>query len=172
MKHNSGQAIRVVAAAAMVAALFGGVGVATASTLPAAAASSGTEHFYLMTTEPSAARYEVLANGLFTAGGTDIAGGTVDTLKLTGGSFKVNHGGAVKVLKEQVNPKTCFSLFEVESKITLGGGTGRYAHISGSGSALIVDMGIAARTHKGACNLNANPTANEETITATAKVKL
>jgi hypothetical protein len=172
MTRNNGKTVRTLAAVTTVAALFSGIGVAAASTLPATAAASGTEHFYLMTTESSAATYVVLANGLFTAGGTDIAGNTVDTVKLPGGTFKVNHGGASKLIKQQVNAKTCFALFEGSSTITVGSGTGRYKGISGSGSAIITDMGIAPRTAKGACNFNANPTTNEETITATAKVKL
>lgn len=56
--------------------------------------------------------------------------------------------------------------------IRLGHGTGKYAGISGTGTATINDLGIAPRTAKGACNLNADPLANEETITATAHVKL
>jgi hypothetical protein len=33
-------------------------------------------------------------------------------------------------------------------------------------------VAIAGRTKKGACNFNANPVVNEETITATGHIKL
>jgi hypothetical protein len=172
MTRNTSKTVRALVAVTTAAAVFGGIGVAAASTLPTAAATSGTEHFSLMTTEPSAATYAVIVSGLFTAGGTDTAGAKADTIKLPGGTFKVNHNGAFHLIKQQVNAKTCFALFEASAKITLSGGTGHYKGISGSGSALITDMGIASRTARGACNFNANPAVNEETITATAKVKL
>lgn len=124
-----------------------------------------------MTTQPTASRYAVIATGVFTAGGTDIAGGTTDTVKLPGGTFKVNHGGQPHVVKEQVNPATCLEVFEGTAKITVGGGTGKYARIHGSGNATINDQAIASRTKKGTCDFNANPVVNEETITATARVK-
>jgi hypothetical protein len=124
-----------------------------------------------MTTQPTASRYSVIATGVFTAGGLDIAGNTSDTIKLPGGTFQVNHGGQTHVVKQQFNPTTCLGVFEGTSKITLGGGTGKYARITGSGDATISFLGIAGRAKTGACNFNANPVVNEETITATARVK-
>ena len=76
------------------------------------------------------------------------------------------------IVKQQVNPATCVAQFEATGQLTVGGGTGKYAGIRGSGTATINDLGIAPRTAKGACNLNATPVANEETITATAQVRL
>jgi hypothetical protein len=58
------------------------------------------------------------------------------------------------------------------TKITLGGGTGKYAGITGSGTATINVLSIAPRDAKGACNLNVTPVANEQAITATTRVKL
>ena len=112
--------------------------------------------------------YAIIATGVFTAGGTDIAGGTADTVKLPGGTFKVNHGGQIHVVKQQTNPATCEGTFEGTVKITLSGGTGKYARITGSGSATINDLAIAGRTKMVACS---HPVVNEETITATARVK-
>jgi hypothetical protein len=171
MKHTLPIRIAVGAGAVSLAAALGGAGLAAASVRPAAPPKSGTEHFYLMTTQPSASRYSIITTGVFTAGGTDIAGGTTDTVKLPGGAFKVNHGGQPHLIKQQVNPATCLAVFEATVKITLGGGTGKYARISGSGVATINDLAIAGRTKKGACNFNANPVVNQETITAKAQVK-
>lgn len=162
----------IVALAATAGAVFlvAGAGLAAASASPSG--TSGTEHFYLMTTEPSSAKYEIIASGVFTASGTDIAGSTADTAHVTGGTFKVDHpNSGFKIIKESVNPKTCLAMFEARATIKLTGGTGAYKGISGSGSALITELEITAKT-KGKCNPNVNPVANEETITATAHVTL
>jgi hypothetical protein len=171
MKHAHGKRIITGAAVIAVAAVASGAGLASASATGAAAAKTGTEHFYLMTTQPSAARYEIIATGVFTVGGTDISGSKTDTARFANGSFKVNHGGALHVIKQQFNPKTCFAVFEATSGITLSGGTGAYKGISGSGTATISEVAIGPKS-KGTCNFNANPVANEQSITATAHVKL
>jgi hypothetical protein len=169
MKHTLPIRIAVGAGAVSFAAALGGAGLAAASVRPAAPPKSGTEHFYLMTTQPASSTFAVIVTGAFTVGGTDIAGNTTDTVKLPGGTFKVNHGGPMHVIKQQLNPATCIEVFEGTVKITVGGGTGKYAKIAGSGSATINVMGIASRTKRGACDFNANPAVNEETITATAR---
>jgi hypothetical protein len=156
---------------AAAAATVSGAGLASASTT-GSAASSGTEHFNLMTTQPSASRYVVIASGLFTAGGIDVSGNTTDLVKLPGGSFKIHHGANVHIIKQQFNPKTCLATFKGEAAFTVSGGTGKYKRISGKGTAIISATEIAARTKAGACNMNANPAVLEQTITATAKVKL
>jgi hypothetical protein len=154
--------------AAMVAS---GAGIAVASASTARPAVSGTEHFSLMTTQPSASKYVMIASGVFTAGGTDINGNTVDQVKLPNGGFKINHGTKFHIVKEQFNSRTCLALVIVTANFTLEGGTGAYKGVSGSGKALITDTAIARRTKAG-CDMNANPVVNEETISATAHVKL
>jgi hypothetical protein len=47
----------------------------------------------------------------------------------------------------------------------------KYARITGSGNATINDLAIASRTKTGACDVNANPVVNEQTITARVKVE-
>ncbi|HUC25063.1 MAG TPA: hypothetical protein VMA73_20330 [Streptosporangiaceae bacterium] len=152
--------------------IVGGAGLATAAASPAGSAASGTEHFSLMTTQPSASKYVIIAAGVFTAGGTDVSGSKTDTAKFANGTFKVHHGGALHVTKEKVNPKTCLAQFAGTTRITLGGGTGAYKGISGSGTAKISALEVAKRNSKGACNLNSAPASNEETITATVHIKL
>jgi hypothetical protein len=160
--------IAVLAATAGATALVTGAGLAAASASPAA---SGTEHFRLMTTLPSSSKYTIIANGVFTAGGVDIEGSSTDTARFANGSFKIHHGGKVKVVEEQINAKTCLGVAIIKVRFTLGGGTGAYKHLSGSGAATINDLAIFPRS-KGQCNSNANAIANEQTITATAHVKL
>jgi len=172
MKHTLPIRIAVGAGAVSLAAALSSAGVADASVRAAATSGSGTEHFYLMTTQPAESTYTVIATGVFTAGGTDIAGNTTDTVKLPGGTFKINHGGQPHVVKQHLDPRTCLGVFEATAKFTLGGGTGKYAGITGSGNATVDDLAIAARNAKGVCNFNANPVVNEQTITAMGQVKL
>lgn len=160
----------VAAAAATMIASGTGLAVASASTVQRAAVS-GTEHFNLMTTQPSTSKYTIIASGLFTAGGVDRSGNNVDVVKLPAGSFKINHAGPVHVIKQQLNRHTCLMNFAATAKFTVGHGTGAYKGITGSGKALISGLGIARRT-KGQCNPNANPLVLEQTITATAHVSL
>jgi len=160
----------LVAAAASAAIAAFGVTAASAAA-SASPAASGTEHFSLMTTQPSASKYTIITSGVFTAGGVDTSGSSTDTAKFANGSFKIHHGGKVKIVKEQLNPKTCLELVAIKVKFTLGGGTGAYKGLSGSGNATINDLAIGSRS-KGQCNPNANPLHNEETISATAHVKL
>jgi hypothetical protein len=95
----------------------------------------------------------------------------VDLVKLSGGTFKINHGSAVHILKEKLNPQTCLLQFAATAKFKLEDGTRAYKGISGSGKALISGLGIARRSH-GQCNPNANPLVSEQTITATGHVHL
>jgi hypothetical protein len=157
--------------AAGASAAIAAVGVTAASAASASPAASGTEHFSLMTTLPSSSKYTIIASGVFTAGGVDHEGNSTDTAKFANGSFKIHHGGGVKVVKEQINSKTCLGVAIIKVKFTLGGGTGAYKGLSGSGTATINDLAIFQRS-KGRCNPNANAVSNEQTITATAHVKL
>jgi hypothetical protein len=155
-------------AAAMVAS---GAGLAVASASSVRPASSGTEHLSLMSTVPTASKYVVIASGVFTAGGTDISGSSNDLVKFSNGTFKIDHGTAIHIIKENINQKTCLAVFEASAKFTLKDGTGAYKGISGSGKALVSGLFIAPKT-KGQCNPNANPLVSEETITATAHVSI
>ncbi|HEY5357762.1 MAG TPA: hypothetical protein VIJ82_08730 [Streptosporangiaceae bacterium] len=157
---------------ATAATMISGAGLAAASTAAGSPAKSGTEHLYLMTTQPSASRYSVIATGVFTAGGVDISGNVTDTIKFRGGTFKVHHGGPSHVVRQRLNRKTCLFEFEVISGFKVGGGTGAYKGISGSGKAVISALAIARRNSKGQCNPNANPVVNQQTITAKGHIKL
>jgi hypothetical protein len=81
-------------------------------------------------------------------------------VKLAKWSFKVNHSGPFHIVKQQVNPMTWFAVFVARGGVTLSAGTGAYKAISGSGTATITDIAIA------------NQVANEETIPATAHLKV
>jgi hypothetical protein len=163
--------VAALAGAATATLLVSGAGLAAANASSARSSSSGTEHFSLMTTQPSATKYVIIASGLFTGGGTDVETNTFDTATLPGGTFRISHPGSPHIISESVNPATCLAAFKASAKFTLGSGTGKYKGISGSGTAIVAALQIAPRSH-GTCNPNANPLYNEQTITATAHVKL
>ena len=151
-------------------ALATGAGLATASASPAAPASSGTEHFYLMTTSGTSNRSSLIAAGVFTAAGVDIStSATTDTVHLPGGTFKIHHPGDNG--NPTVNPSTCLFTLTVTDAFSVGGGTGKYKGLTGSGKAVVSIVAILARSH-GHCSDNANPVAWHQTITATGHVHL
>jgi hypothetical protein len=85
----------------------------------------------------------VIATGVFTAGGVDHSGNKVDTLVFPTGSFKVTHQGTGK---QTVNPKTCLLTQTEHATITVSAGTGAPRPISGTGTAQLSGLAIAARS--------------------------
>jgi uncharacterized membrane protein len=162
---------RAVLASTVAAAGIVAGSLATASASSATPAASGTEHFYLMTTSGTATTEPVIATGVFTTSGVDHTGNKIDKVVVGGGTFKINHSGS-ETGAPKVNTKTCFVTFSGSSKFTVGGGTGTYKGISGSGKAVISIVGILGRTSGGACSDNAKPVAWQQTIRGTAHVTL
>lgn len=157
---------------ATAAMLASGAGFALAASPAGATTIHGNEHFALMTTQPSAARYVVIANGLFTAGGVDIAGAKVDLVKLPTGTFRVHHGGAITVIRNTLNPLTCLATFTGKVAITIGQGTGQFKGISGSGTATVNSVAIFTKNKQHRCATGKNPAQLEQTIGASATVSL
>jgi hypothetical protein len=162
--------LAVLASTVAAAGLVAG-GLATASASSATSAASGTEHFYLMTTSATSTKEVFIAAGVFTASGTDHEGSKIDTVVVKGGTFKINHSGKTTGAPK-VNTKTCFATLNGTAKFTVEDGTGVYKGLTGSGTAKISVVGILGRTKSGACSGNAKPVAWQETIRATAHVKL
>jgi len=166
MRKTLAMLASTVAAAGIVAG-----GLATASANSATSAASGTEHFYLMTTSATGTTEPVIAGGVFTASGTDHEGSKIDSVVVKGGTFKINHSGKTTGAPK-VNAKTCFFTLNGSTKFTVGGGTGAYKGLSGSGKAVISIVGILGRTSSGACSDSVKPVAWQQTIRATGHVKL
>jgi hypothetical protein len=138
------------------------------------AAVSGTEHFQIMTTSPTAIKVNVILYGAFTAVGTDTESNgngptSTDLFTTPGGSFKVTHtnpnGGTF-------NPRTCMFTFNAKGTYKLSGGTGKYKGITGKGTYTASVIGIGPKLKSGACNQNANPVALQQVIDATGSVKI
>jgi hypothetical protein len=158
------------AAAAAIVGLAVPAGAAPVAAGPAVV--KGAEHFQIMSTSTTSNKSSIITWGVFTAAGVDIQGsGTVDTVVLPKGSFKVVHtnpqGGTF-------NPKTCFFQFNGKGTFKLTGGKGIYKGISGSGKFTVSVIGIGPKLKNGTCNpsQNAAPIAQHTQINAAGTVKL
>jgi uncharacterized membrane protein len=155
------------AVAATAAALLGGTGIAAAASHPAAAQ---TESFQLMSTSGSN-KSSAVFYGAFTAGGVDVSGNSnTDTVTFANGTLKLVH--KITGEKEHLNPTTCLLTASGNATYTLGGGTGAYKGISGSGKATLNILGIAARNSKGKCSPNAAPVAYHFIVNGSGPVTL
>ena len=131
---------------------------------------SGSETFYAMTTSPTSSRYSAIATGVFTAGGFDDSGRTADTLHFPGGTIRIRHGATHGT--QVLNTKTCLFKASQTGAYTVSGGTGRYAGIRGSGTAVISILAVGARNSKGQCSQQLPPIAWQQVITGKGHVKL
>jgi hypothetical protein len=130
---------------------------------------TGTENFQLMTTSATATTVPVIVYGVFTAAGVNHTGSKVDTVVFSNGSFKINHSKVP--VKIKVNPKTCLLQGSGTGKVTLLGGTGAYKGISGTPTATLSILAIAAKS-KGKCSMAKPPVAFQQLIKASGKVTL
>lgn len=133
------------------------------------AAVSGTEYFQAVSTSTTSSSRPVIVYGVVTASGVDHEVGNVDTLVFPGGTFQVHHLGSTST--QELNPRTCLVMVTERGRYTLSGGTGKYAGISGHGTAQISILGIAARS-KGGCSLTMPPLAFQQILTASGPAEL
>jgi hypothetical protein len=134
----------------------------------ASPAVSGTENLQIVNTSATSNTSSVIATGVFTAGGVDHGGNKVDTIVFSNGSFKVAHTGPSK---QSFNPKTCLLTVTGSGTFKITGGTGAYAKISGSGTYKLNIMAVAPKVG-GKCSKTQPPTAFQQIINATGKVRL
>jgi len=164
---------------AAVAAVAGAAAAAVAVAVPAGASQlaahgaakvTGTEHFQIMTTSATSSKASTIAWGVFTAGGVDHMGNTVDTIVFPGGSVKVKHSSGTG--PQSFNPKTCLMQINQHGTYTFVGGTGKYKGITGHGKYTLSIVGIGAKTKSGACSQTAAPVAWQQVVDATGPVTL
>jgi hypothetical protein len=156
--------------AACALAVAGVTAASAASPAGARPGVSGTEHFYVMTTSPTSTQDSAIMTGVFTVAAVDMPGRTVDTLKFPGGTVKLKHGAAQG--KQTLNPKTCLFTASQTGRYTITGGTGRYAGISGRGTAKISILAVAARNSKGQCSQTLTPLAWQQVIEGSGPIHL
>jgi hypothetical protein len=168
-RRTTGRLVRLAVFATVVAAAVAPA-VAQASARPAASAS-GTERFRAMSTNATSSTRVVIGSGLFTTGGVDheSSDGMTETFVFPGGSFKLKVVSATS--SQRVNPQSCLATITRHAQYKVAGGTGKYAGISGHGTAVAQILAIAARS-AGKCSLDKPPVAFEQTIAATGPIRL
>jgi len=165
MKRN----ISFATAAATAAVLWLAVPAGAAATSHPAV--SGTEHFQLMVISPALTTGRVIVSGVFTAGGTEHVGTKADKLVFPTGTFKAAHSRGIGG-KVTLNHRTClYTARGFHGRITLSGGTGAYAGISGTGTYHFSELAILARSG-GKCTLTKPPVSAEFLVRSSASVSL
>jgi hypothetical protein len=143
----------------------------TAASASQAAGKSGTEFFQLVNaTVANNAPSSIIARGVFTAGGVDHPGNTVDTVVFPDGTFKIAHSNGTGT--PHFNPRTCLNTIVLNGTYRLSGGTGAYAGISGHGIYRLNILIVGARNAAGKCSNKLPPTAFQQIIRAQGPVSL
>jgi hypothetical protein len=140
--------------------------------------AAGTETFTATTTDMSVIAapnnsLPVRASGSFTdSGSISLAGdGKSATLHLHSGTIAMSHGRGTS--KQSLDRASCHAtLIESGLKYRITGGTGKYAGITGSGTAELTLVASLPKDH-GTCNASSSavPTSARETFTATGPVR-
>jgi hypothetical protein len=149
-----------------------GITAITATNIASATASSGAksiEHLRIMSTKAASRRLSVIATGAFTAGGYDKPGRKIDTIVLPGGTFTFKRVSTSFTGTD--NPKTCLITETDRGTFTLGGGTGKYAGIQGSGTYVASIVAVPTKNHAGQCKHVQAPHTFQGTTIATGTVR-
>ena len=119
-----------------VVAALGLAAVATLGFAAPAGAATGTEHFKLLSNDPSeTAQPIVLATGLVHARGTDVqVSGSIDRFVFPAGNLKVHHKVTAGTSKDRFDPVTCYGTHTEQGTFDVTKGTGAYKGASGSGT--------------------------------------
>lgn len=156
--------------------LIAAAGLAAAATMAGAVSASARtapaphqEHFSIMAAPAATGPSAVIATGTFIAGGTatgDLANGGTDVVTLPDGTFKITAGQAAGSGSSSV--VTCLATADTSGVYKIHGGTGRYAHMSGSGKFSYSSMSVSAHKN-GHCGV---AIAAEVTINLQGTVKI
>ena len=155
-----GKTLAAAASAFTLAALVAGTGLTAAS---AGVVTARAEAFRMVSGRISG-KASVIATGAFTAGGTTNLNTTVATLRFSGGSFRINPRPAQT--HAHIDPRTCVLSAFQQGSYRIGHGTGRFAHISGSGTYAAELLGVLARNARGKCSESKPPRALQQVVTA------
>ena len=137
--------------------------------LVASAATAGTEHVTIVTTNPNSHANTIIVTGVFAAGGIDYTNGhSPDLAVFPKGAFSIYHASTGQT--QSFNPKTCVFRVTGTGTYTLSHGFGAYRGISGSGTYSLHIVETANRNAAGKCGNHA--TAYEEIIHAGGPVSL
>ena len=155
-----GKMLAAVASAFTLATLVAGTGLTAAS---ASAAAGRTEVFRMVSGQVSG-QASVVATGAFTAGGRTNLNTNVATLRFYRGSFQVSPRSTQTHV--HIDPRTCVLNAFQEGTYRIVHGTGRFAHINGSGTYVAEILGVLARNARGKCSESKPPRALQQVVTA------
>jgi TRAP-type mannitol/chloroaromatic compound transport system substrate-binding protein len=155
-----GKTLAAAASAFTLAALIAGTGLTAAS---ASAAAGRTEEFRMVSGQVSG-KASVVATGAFTAGGTTNLNTTAATLRFSGGSFRINPRPTQTHVR--IDPRTCVLNAIQQGTYRIGHGTGRFAHVTGSGTYAAELLGVLVRNARGKCSQSRPPRALQQVVTA------
>ncbi len=155
-----GKMLAAAASAFTLVTMASGTGLTAAS---ASAGTAGSESFRLVSGLVSG-KGSVIATGAFTAGGTTNLNTSVATVRFSGGSFRINPRSTQIHL--HVDHRTCVLNALQEGTYRIGHGTGRFAHIKGSGTYVDQILGLLVRNTRGNCTKSKPPRALQQVITA------
>jgi hypothetical protein len=96
------------------------------------AGASRIEHLTFMSTNVTADKFNVIATGAFTAGGTATPLAAKNTLKFPNGTITVTSKSKGQPVYT-ANTKTCYETLSQKGTYTISGGTGAYKGITGTG---------------------------------------
>ena len=117
-------------------AVIGAISVLLAAFLTDPASGSGTsrtEHFRFMSTSVPADKFNVIATGAFTDGGTATPLDPSNKLTFPDGTINVASKSKGKPVTT-ANTKTCYETLSDQGTYTITGGTGKYRGLTGSGT--------------------------------------
>jgi hypothetical protein len=135
---------------------------------PAAARSSGVEHFTILsTTDPS--QGTVIATGLFTTGGRDHGSAHLDKIVTPAGRFDIDHHGHAT---NHLNATTCLLTTHGAGTYRLADGTRAYAGLRGTGRYTYIVRVVFARNAAGHCTGAGQPTALQYVVRGSGTASL
>jgi hypothetical protein len=161
------------------AGVLAATGAVALSALPAASAApaharpatSGTEHFQLMSVTGDTNHSPVIATGLFTAGGRDhVVNNSTDKFVFLNGTITVKHSPGKG--PQSFNPRTGLLRINQHGTYKILSGTGAYARITGHGGYHLTILAVAARGANGKCTMKKRPAAVELEIQARGPASL
>ncbi len=155
-----GKTLAAAASAFTLATLVAGTGLTAAS----ASAAAGRAEAFRMVSGQVSGKAGVVATGAFTAGGTTNLNTNVATLRLHGRSFRINPRSTQTHV--HIDPRTCVLNALQEGTYRIGHGTGRFAHLNGSGSYAAELLGVLVRNARGKCSESKPPRALQQVVTA------
>lgn len=158
-----------IVAASLAIAVIGGSSMAYAAAQPSRSARHGAEKLVLMGTSTKSATVSVIATGLINDGGVTRLTSNQSEVRLGSGTFRLS--SKTGPAKNRFNAATCVTTITGGGTYTLSHGTGKYAHITGSGHFVTSGQSVFPRKAGGACSIS-HPLAVQVIITLRGPVTL